>query len=586
MTPIPGVQSHGVQLVGGEMTGWSDDGGRLPGGAALEDLVLRAVPAGGSALIAGPHRAELVDRLIEHCGRVTCLLRSLPDAQDLGRRHADSARLTVLCGGLDKLGDIGPFDAVVAAGGLGRLHTPDSAVPAWSDGVERLTRALAPGGVLVIGAENELGVHRLVDPAPADVPGTDEQWHPPHGVDTTVPGDPAELAARVSGDGAAAVRCFAAYPDLAGPGLLVDVDELDRGRAADGVVAVLVAAALTGEVAGGQVLADPRRLARRSLAQGLGARLAPAWIVVVRPGGALPAAVVGDDAPGHWAVSYALTGREDGWERAAVRDPGLRTTGRVQREAARLAGPVPGGRLLDELLHRLCAMSDVPGLRRLLQAYAGWLAGQPATARVFATPDNVIVDGDRFAVLDPSWELADDEPFDVALALALRRFAARLLGGGHRHPWPTTLDLDGIASTLLAMAGHPGDRVLLGTAVRLEAEIGAARRGLPAAEHARLLAELEAGETGEPLGHREALLARRRLGEELAEARARAEWLDAKLRAKEDELARTKETAEHRRAQVKELKTQLRGIRASKAFKFGRMVTAPPRVARRNLRRL
>jgi hypothetical protein len=593
------TEQYGVHLVGGEMFDWSDADADRPGGGALEMLVLRVVPPSGHVLVAGPHRDGLVDRLVEHCAQVTCLVRSLPDAQELGRRQAGSGRLTVLCGGLDKLGDAATYDAVIAAGGFGPLATPDSSALTWAESLDRLSARLAPGGALVIGVENELGVHRLVDPGQD---AADDEWLP-RGADTTVPAGPAELVARLRGSGASAERCYAAYPGLVAPTVLIAADRLEERLGSDGASATLISSALGHEFTGRHVLADPRRLARSALSQGLGGRLAPAWIAVVDPAGDLPAGMVCDGGPDHWAATYELRGDDGRWERGEVRRPAQRSAGRVLREPARLTGPVPSGRTLEESLLTACALSDVPAVRRLLASYASWLAAQEPGIRAFAMPDNVAVERERFAVLDPSWELAGEVPFELALARGLRRFAAGLVVGGHSHPWPTTLDLDGVAVTLLAMAGHPGDRVLLGQAVELEAEIQAAVRGLSAAEHARLLAELQSGVVREPLGHREALTAQRRLTEELADARARTAWLDRTLKAKETEYAKAAEIAQGKleelrrqrredqaeikrlRQEVKVKEAQVKALRNSLSHRVGRLATAPLRALRGVLRR-
>ncbi|HEV7934310.1 MAG TPA: hypothetical protein VGP70_18630 [Actinomadura sp.] len=594
------TEQYGVHLIGGEMFDWSDADASRPGGGALETLLLRVVPASGHVLLAGPHRDGLVDRLIAHCARVTCLVRSLPDAQELGRRQAGSGRLTVLCGGLDKLGDEGPYDAIVAAGGFHSLAAPDSSALTWSESLDRLSALLAPAGALVIGVENELGVHRLVDPGGA---APDGEWLPRHGVDGTVPVGPAELVARLRERGASVERCYAAYPGLVPPAVLITADRLEERLGPDGAAATLISAALAHEFTGRHVLADPCRLARSALSHGLGARLAPAWIAVVRPAGELPAGLITDGSPGHWAATYELRDDDGRWVRGDVQPPGPRDAGRVLREPARLAGPVPAGYTLEESLRTACALSDVPAVRRLLRSYARWLAGQAPGIMAFATPGNVIVDGEWFAVLDPSWELAGELPFELALARALRQFAAGLVSGGYRHPWPTTLDLDGVTVTLLAMAGHPGDRALLGQAVELEAELEAAVRGLSAADHARLLAELQSGMVREPLGYREALVAQHRLTEELADARARAAWLDTALKAKETELVRAAETAQGKlddlnqkrrqdQAELKRLQQELKArtaqitaLRNSLSHRVGRLVTAPLRAFRALVRR-
>ncbi|HEX6470990.1 MAG TPA: hypothetical protein VF069_17960 [Streptosporangiaceae bacterium] len=602
--------TRGMHLIGGELVACSDPAAPAAGGQALRELVERAVPPSAHVLVAGPHRADLVDRLAERQAKVTCLVRSRPDAEELARRYADTAApVTILCGALDKLSrDLtGSYDAIIAAGGLGRLGTPDGSPLTWAERLARLTDLLAPGGTLVLGVENELGVHRLVAaeaPGPTEPYGpydSPEPYEPPGGVRGTgqepVPAGPGELATALAG--LAVDRCYAAYPDPALPTVLLPAELLDRRQDPHELPALLISAALSGDPGPGErdrppVLADPRRLTASALARGLGAALAPGWIVVARRGlvaGELPLAL-GADAAGaaRWSALWELQRDEGqhglpggaGWRRTAVRPRGVMACGRVTRDPARLAGAVPPGRSFDELLLAACARADLPGLRGLLGSYARWLADGAAAGGdgpdrlpghlVFADTTNVVVDGDRrFALLDPSWELAEPVPFRTALARTLRRFALRLVSEGHPHPWPSTLDLDGIALTLLAMAGHPGDRGLLGEAVRLEAEIVAAREGLPGHEEARLIAELEHGVPCRPPSHRDALRAARKLADDLRQERGRAEWLDDRLREAEATIAK-------RQAEV-------RALRRSASFRVGRMITCPVRLARRAARR-
>jgi hypothetical protein len=157
---------------------------------------------------------------------------------------------------------------------------------------------------------------------------------------------------------------------------------------------------------------------------------------------------------------------------------------------------------MEELLLAGCLRRDLPALRDLLAGYAIWLAGQCDAAEMlpgeygFATPANTVVDGSAFAVLDPSWTLADPVEFDVALLRGLRRFAVAVLAGGHPHPWPAALDADALTVVLAAMAGGQAERETIRRAVDLEVEITAAIRGLDGrrrAELARRLAEVTGG---------------------------------------------------------------------------------------------
>jgi hypothetical protein len=607
----------GVRLIGGEMFTWSDDepaAGRFPAGSGaltvLTGLAVRSLPRAGRALVLGPHDRALVDLVAGRCAEVTCLLRSLPDAMALADRHSDRRRFTVQCGGLEKFTAREPYDVVVAFDGFDRLLSVDGADLGWAESFERVAALIAPGGLLLLGAENDLGLHRLVDAGlPGTGPADGEQW-PLTRLDRGRPVAAADLADRLGGAGLTVPRTYAAYPMPGVPDALIDAAALDE-MAGDGDALTAIITAAWGRGLGGRrTMSDPRRLARRAVRRGLGARLAPSWIAVARraatgsatysatgsaidDGAALPVVLVGDrSAGGFGGVTYELRGDGKGdWGRRLC-GPAARFSalGRVMREPGLLETPVPSGRLLDEILLEACAAEDLLGVREVLTAFANWLAGATTAdttadgrlpgALVFAAVDNVVFDGTRFALLDPSWRLAEDPPFDLGLARTLRRFAVRLLAGGQHHPWPPALDADGIAATLCAMAGHPVDRAMMARAAALEAEIIAAQEGLPADGRARLTAELAGAdvEFRELCGYRDALAATGRLRERLRAARSEIEHLEYQLESRERALRRS-------RVEVRAKKRNLAAIRNSFSFRAGRALTAPGRWCRAVLRR-
>jgi hypothetical protein len=61
-----------------------------------------------------------------------------------------------------------------------------------------------------------------------------------------------------------------------------------------------------------------------------------------------------------------------------------------------------------------------------------------------AAAGNVLVDGDRYALLDPA---VPDQPD------ALARFAHTLLDGGYHHPWPAVTDVARLIAVLAGAAG-------------------------------------------------------------------------------------------------------------------------------------
>ncbi|HWG99196.1 MAG TPA: class I SAM-dependent methyltransferase [Pilimelia sp.] len=564
-------------------------------GPLCEVLAAAAGGPGVRLLLAGPHGAEVVARAAATGADVTCLVRSYADRTALAERFdGGAARVRVVCGSLQTLraeGDAARYDAVVALAGLDRLGARDGDEPGWAAALAGLSALLRPSGRLVLAAENPLGVHRLVELAPS-VDDADDEWVPPGWSDETRPRTLDQLVRRLAGEGLHVGSRYAAYPRPEAPTVLLAADLAatapDRTGAAGapdgggaepngaepggvpaggsaepgspelgGALDAVLAAACAAGFAGTPVLTDPRQLAGAALRGGLAVELAPLWVVgAARGAGAEPAldtpAVLVADAtdPPRWGVRYAVTPGPGGrWQREVVAEPAAGpaphgcAAGPVRRDPARLAGALPAGRLLEAELVGACQRRDLPTLRRLLAGYAGWLAahrdgrGRLAGEWVFATPRATVVDGDRFALLDPSWSLADPVPYEVALARALRGFAVDLTGGGYAHPWPAATDVDGLTVLLSGLAGADLTRAVVRQAVDVEVEIATAVRGLDPvgrAEHAARLLTADAG--APPLdvdSHRRLHQAVHRLREELAEARARVAWYEERLAARE-----------------------------------------------------
>jgi SAM-dependent methyltransferase len=395
-----------IRLIGGEMPAWTED--RPPAGGSLLRHLADRVPAGAAVLIAGPHEDTLIDALAARA-TVTCLVRSQPAASALDARGVE-----VLCGSLAKLPDTERWDVVVALDGLDRLCSVEGPQFDWAESLRALGRALSPGGSLLLATENELGAHRLVDTTTGTARQTDDAWRPLGEFDRTRPGTPARLTAALAAEGLTTGWLGAAWPLPGAPTLIAT-----PGALTDGPVDALAALAARAEAvayAESSVLFDPRRLAATAVRGGLGAELAPAWLVVAH---AAPGPAAALDLPpvllGGAAVSEVAPDADGEWT-------------------------LPAGRLLEELLLGACLRYDRPALRRLL---TGWTAALPKTAA-----DNVIVCGDSFAVLDPG----AGEQQDV-----LRRFARTLLTGGYAHPWPAATDLQTLTAILHGVAGLPGD---------------------------------------------------------------------------------------------------------------------------------
>jgi hypothetical protein len=486
-----------LKMIGGEMPEWSDrraDERPPAGGAVLAEILRRLAPAGGRILVAGPHDDALIDALGSRT-EVVCLVRSEPDGARLAQRG-----VTVLCGTLAKVTDTDRYDLVVALDGLDRLCSVEGPQLDWAEALQVLRRALRPGGSLLLAVENDLGVHRLVDrSSPTSAHGLGA-WRPVGEFDEAKPGNPTRLAAKLAADGLAVSWLAAAWPLPPAPTLLATPNALQDGPI--GALSAAAAGAVGTAYAGKPVLSDPRRLAAAAVRGGLGAEFAASWIVLAHraPRPALefaPPPVLLGDGP----VVELVHDRHGGWVRKVV--SGTATPG---RDAARLNGPLPTGRLLEELLLGVCLRHELPAARRLLTGWATWVGTLAADSQAAATVDNVLVDGDAHALLDPSRLGTSTGP-----AAALHRFAETLLAGGYAHPWASATDVDTLTAVLAGAAG-------------LEVPVVVAAEALEKAPDS--LRE-----------HEEQL---RLLRQQLADATARARWFEAELSGRDAELRRTR----------------------------------------------
>ena len=183
-----------------------------------------------------------------------------------------------------------------------------------------------------------------------------------------------QLTARLTAAELRVGRAFFGYPSPGAPSVLVDTD---GPAAAAGRLDGVVAAACAAGFAGTPVLTDPRHLATSALRAGLGAELAPLWVVVAGPG--TPAAGRTSGA-GRRRPGRGRLGRD------VRRSP---PTGAGSRPESRPDGPParsgatrrrwPGRCRPGAGWSRCCSppacAATLPEVRRLLGEYAAWLAG-------------------------------------------------------------------------------------------------------------------------------------------------------------------------------------------------------------------
>ncbi|MEV6811953.1 class I SAM-dependent methyltransferase [Micromonospora sp. NPDC051296] len=582
-----------VALPGGEMLSWSDQRGET-GNDPLAALAARLVPAGARVLLAGPHDPALLDALTH--ARITCLLRGYPDAAAVAGRVD-----RVLVAGPHGLPPGEEYDVVIAAGGLDAVESVEGARLGWDAALARLVAAVRPGGQLLLRLDNPLGVHRLVAATGWYAGRDDAEWTVGGVLDAHRPANLDQLRVRLAATGMRAGASYAAYPRPDLTTALLATDQLAR-RTSSGLFDAVLHDACTSGFGGRFVLADPARLAVDALHAGRAAELAPSWLVLAhrtvdssatdeRYGTAavdrdgLPVALVQAGGPGNAVVEVVDGPQGWSWHRP---DPGDRTEAASApyasrevafRDPAAPDGPVPDGRLLRSLLLDGCLRRDTTLLRRLLRGYADWLANQADDGRLtgavaLAGADNLVVAGDRFAVLDPTWRANAPLPVDVVLARTLWRFSAELLTGGYAHPWTSTLDVAGLTVVLGGVAGWDFDRAVVDAAVETEAAIGAAVRGLDADGRVGLDAELRAvTPTDPPPGPgsyqqlREAWL---RQQEENTRLTALLKWTEDLLTSRERALRRAEAAVDL--------------LSGSLSYKVGRLAITPARLAKRGAR--
>ncbi|MDG4794281.1 hypothetical protein [Micromonospora sp. WMMD1082] len=526
-----------VQLLGGEMLAWSDlDGAHGPGPVRGPGLAALLSAASGRILVVGPHDPELLDALPP--ADLTVLVRGLPDAEALAARYADRPGVRVCCGGPEKLATTPPYDTVVALDGLARLSSVEGTQLSWGAAFDLLVSVLRPGGRLLLGVENHLGLHRLSALPP---PIADGDWAALGEYDDTRPAGPARLRDRLAAAGLRIDGTWAAFPSPLAPAALLGTELLADPDLTGFLQATLSAA----EAAAAQsstapapptltdptrladpadpadptgpadpaCLADPARLAGAAIRNGAGLELAPGWVLLAALPPMSPAESGDHTAQGAGTAAGVLV--EGGRIREVRRDP-------VEGWRFADGGAVPSGRTVEDLVVAASLGRDLPAVRALLTAWqSGAAAGVPA--------DQVVL------TRAGAWPGSADatEP-----AVALRRLASRLVDAGLAHLWPA----GELAATLATMAGQQP--------AGFADDVGGAGAG----------------------GWRELLVDRDRLARELAEARALHRWYERTLTERDAELKR-----------LRQIVSLLRGTPTARA---ARLLLAGARTARTALHRL
>ncbi|SEM08678.1 hypothetical protein SAMN05660976_04157 [Nonomuraea pusilla] len=290
--PGAGEVPGNVRMIGGEMLLWSDlsdESGMTDWRGVALELIRRVLPPRGRVLMVGPHPEALVDEVVTAASTVAIVLRSYPDACSLGARHPG---LEVSCGRLEAFEPREPYDLVLALDGVLRTHSAEAPAASWAESVSALARLVAPGGRLVLGVRNDLGVDRLLEARPDERAGGDDQWAP-HGFDVTYPSGPQALDRGLEDAGLAVERFYGAYPGRRSPRALVAREALAR------LLPDSLAVPLSAGDGDRMSVADPLQLTRLAFRHRLGAELAPLWLTVAlkpdQPQPGLPQGEPGDE---------------------------------------------------------------------------------------------------------------------------------------------------------------------------------------------------------------------------------------------------------------------------------------------------
>ncbi|HEX7746000.1 MAG TPA: hypothetical protein VF462_12140 [Micromonosporaceae bacterium] len=540
-----------VRRVGGEMFAWSDwdpaRGPRVPRGNTLFHLLSELASGSRTVLVAGPHEDEILTRLAARGAAVSCVVRSLADAERIAGAYPD---VTVYCGSLGKIDQPDGFDLIVAADGMERLASAEGGQESPDDLLQSLTHLLSSRGVLALMHANICGVQHLVELEPGRHYRSDTAWYPVTEHDELRPASVPQLHDRLRAHGLDVSWDYAVFPTSHLPTVFVahdiarDVDSPLRGP-----LGSVLFAALTEAYADTPVVRDPRAIMERAVRTGTAASLAPAWLTLARRADATGMAVPHHDlvvgGTDSFVYEFSVAGSDI---RRSVLAP---ATGEDQSAGLRRVAD-PGsalhraGRLFEDHLLQLCGRHDLVGLRAALGRYVAWVQEQSSdgavagAAALAGTYDLIFTETDFWPV--PSrWAPVEPVPAGVVVARTLWGFAVRLITFNRPHPWHLTASAAELTAILAATAGQSLNQGDLDAAIDLEAGQRAADRDLPPERTAELraaLAGVRADTAGVDIqGYREMADALWRQEYQLQQMHALVAWTEKIIRDRDRALS-------------------------------------------------
>ncbi len=182
VTLLPGATQHWPDLTEGPVQTTS----------VLREIIDPQIPDGASVLVVGAHEVDWLITLASRAA-VTVVTRGIADAATIGRALP---KVSVYCGDPVRLPDeVTGFDAVIAATDLARVLPLESDIRPWRAVYDDVAARLRPGGTLVVGIENDLGLHRLNSPANPRSRNWNQDWAPLATWDATRPRTTDQVAA-------------------------------------------------------------------------------------------------------------------------------------------------------------------------------------------------------------------------------------------------------------------------------------------------------------------------------------------------------------------------------------------------------
>lgn len=458
--------ADGVTLLGAEMLTWSDIQGPVGAfGGLLAPLLLHDFDRQRrNVLVAGPHDAAVVAEVAGQFDGADVLVRSWDDAEALHHELGDVAR--VLCGPLERLPrpEHG-YDAVVALAGLPRVHSLEDPEPSWQETLDLLVALLSDTGELFVALGNDVGIDRLLSLAPEqrdnDAAWPEGRWEPDR-----VPGNLATVSDYLAREkGLTPVETWACHGRRSRP-LLAAPTGIFEERRLDPFLQRLVAHAYDVHDEAAPLLKNPVSTGRDLVRWGLAGSTAPTWILHVQRRTSVRehAHRLFVEVPGSAegpALALRFDLEADRWVRSLVGDAGtVRVAEAVTRDLGKLAGPVPTGQTVSDVLQASCTLQDLAASGELVRAYVRWLDPDdegmvpaervPATLGLLALPGGG--PGEPLEVFDPSLRADAAYPFRTVLLRTLLVFAHQLLSTGSQHAWPPSVNARRVARNLAAAA--------------------------------------------------------------------------------------------------------------------------------------